>query len=138
MRITFNNRNTCLALLLTGSMLLLSGCVTAKQKMLDQGMKPLDKVAYEELFSKPFKASYYSLKRSKTMFLEYYPEGKQIINTGSFSDEGQWRIASGEHCSKWNEIRNGAESCSTWFKVGEGKYDVFDAGGMKTGTLTVK
>ena len=45
--------------------------------MLDQGMKPLDDVAYQELLSKPIKFSLQDLKYNESSTLEYFPDGTQ-------------------------------------------------------------
>ena len=122
---------TCLALAL-------GGCVTAKQKKLDLGISPMTDQELNSFFSKPIDASYYSSKRNNTIALQYSPDGSQKLISSNFSDEGTYTIINGEQCSKWKVIRNGAEKCTTWFDIGDNKYETFNRDGSKNGTLTVK
>lgn len=124
-------------MLFIGCLFFLSGCVTAKQKLLDQGMTPLDNVAYEEILSKPIKFKLKDLKYNENSTLEYSPDGTQKFDNGQFTDEGWWRIENNEYCSKWKKIRNGAERCYTWFKVEENTYEVFYPDGSKSGIMTI-
>lgn len=116
----------------------LGGCVTAKQKQLDSGLKPLTTEDFQRLLSHPIEATYFNQKKNVDIMVNYFPNGTQKFNTSNRSDTGTWRIADGEYCSKWKETRNGAESCSTWFKTSEKTYDIYDRDGTKSGVLTIK
>ncbi len=116
----------------------LGGCISAKQKKLDLGIKPMNDQELKALFSKPMNASFYSNKRNNTISLQYYPGGSQKLIASTFSDEGTYIIVNGEQCSKWKVIRNGAELCTTWFDIGGNKYETFNRNGSKSGTLTLK
>ena len=118
--------------------LVLGGCVTAKQKKLDLGIKPLNNQELTTLFSKNLDVSFHSYTRGNTISLRYYPDGSQKLESSQISDEGTYTIVNGEQCSRWNTIRNGAELCATFFAIGDNKYESFDRKGSKIGTLTVK
>lgn len=122
---------TCLALAL-------GGCVTAKQKKLDLGITPMNDQELKSIFSKPIDASYYSSKRNNTISLQYSPDGSQKLISPQITDEGTYTIKNGEQCSKWQVIRKGAEKCTTWFDIGDNKYETYNRDGSKNGTLTVK
>jgi len=126
------------AIVLTCSILLFGGCVSAKQKLLDAGMKPMDNQELTSLFSKPFEANYVSSKNGTTSLVQYFPDGAQKINNPRITDEGTWKIENGEQCSKWTKIRKGAERCTVWFKVSSDKYEVYNRGGSKAGVITIK
>lgn len=122
---------TCLALAL-------GGCVTAKQKKIDLGINPMSDTELKTFFSKPVDASFHSSTRNNTITLKYYPDGSQKLISPRITDEGTYTIKNGEQCSKWKVIRNGAEKCTTWFDIGDNKYETFERNGSKNGTLTVK
>lgn len=115
-----------------------NGCVTAKQKKLDAGINPMTDEELKTLFSKPLSASYYSTKRGITSKVTYQPDGSQTIENSKISDKGTYTIINGEQCSKWDTIRKGAEKCTTWFDIGNNKYEIYEANGAKTGTITVE
>jgi len=114
----------------------LGGCVTAKQKKLDAGMKPLEEQGLHALFSQPLEATYESVK-GITSSVKYFPDGTQTISNSKLSDTGSWRIVGGEVCSKWTKIRKGFEKCFTFFKLEDGKYEAFQRDGSKDGILIV-
>lgn len=116
----------------------LGGCVTAMQKKLDLGITPMGNQELKNLFSTHFESSYYSAKRNNTITLQYYPDGTQKLISPTFTDEGTYTIRGGEQCSKWKKIRNGAEKCTTWFDIGDNKYETYDRDGSMNGTLTIK
>ncbi len=123
--------------LLVLSLLFISGCVTAKQKRLESGLKSLGNTELESLFSKEFKAKFLSYKYDTTSYLHYFPDGVQKIETPKFDDKGVYQLVNGEHCSQWEIIRQGAEKCTTWFKIEDNKYEVFNPDGSKNGTVTI-
>lgn len=131
-------RNMCLTALLVGSFVFLGGCVTPKQKLLDQGMNPLEETAFLELFSTPIKGSFRDLKYDEWSTIEYDPDGTVRFSNDKFSDEGKWRVVNNEVCTSWKMVHDGVERCDTWFKVGENNYDVFYPDGSKSGTYTIK
>ncbi len=126
------------ALLASGLCLLMltSGCVTAKQKMLDSGIKPLNNQELKILFSEPTNVSFSGGKGNAS--INHFPDGTQKITHGGGSDEGVWRISNGEICGKWKNIRQGSENCNTMFKVEDNKYKLISKEGSVLGTLTFK
>jgi hypothetical protein len=129
-----NLRKFRLILLFISAVFVLSGCVTPEQKLLDSGMKPLTSQQYQVLFTKPQTATYVNDKGAFTV--KYYPDGRQEVSSPMIHDTGTWRISNGKECSKWKTIRHGNEVCDTWFKVSEGKYEVYSSEGSKKGVLT--
>lgn len=126
-------------LLLIPILFLVGGCVTAKQKKLDAGIKPLNDQGFQALFSKPFEATFISSKNGRTSNLQYFPDGTQKLSNTKITDEGTWRIVNGDQCSKWKTIRKGVEKCGTWFEIADGKYEIYlSPEGSKHGVLTVK
>lgn len=115
-------------------LLLIGGCVTAKQKMLDAGINPLTDEQLIVLFSQPTDVSYIGNKGNAS--IKHSPDGTQKINYNGVSDEGFWRIANGEICGKWKNLRQGSENCSTMFQVEDNKYKLVNETGSVLGTLT--
>lgn len=52
------------------------------------------------------------------------PNGTTITKSGSFVDEGVWRLDGDKICLKWHKIRNGAETCLTTYQQGNDIYNV--------------
>ena len=115
-------------------LLLIGGCVTAKQKMLDAGINPLTDEQLIVLFSQPTDVSYLGNKGNAS--IKHLPDGTQKISYNGGSDEGFWRIANGEICGKWKNLRQGSENCSTMFQVEDNKYKLVNKTGSVLGTLT--
>ena len=115
-------------------LLLTGGCVTAKQKMLDAGINPLTDEQLTVLFSKPTDVSYSGNKGNSS--IKHSPDGTQQMTYNGGSDEGFWRIANGEICGKWKNIRQGSENCNTMFQVEDNKYKLVNKAGSVLGTLT--
>lgn len=119
------------------SLLLVVGCVqSAKQKKLELGATPLGDQEFQALFSKPLSGSFVSPRG--TTLVQYMPDGTQKMQYSKGSDTGEWRIANGEQCSKWKNLRKGKEKCTTWFEIGMGKYEVYNPDGSKNGIITFK
>ena len=116
----------------------LGGCVTAMQKKVDTGMDPLGSAELQTLFSKPFEADFVSSESGRTFMVKYFPDGSQMIEYGGKNDDGSWRITDGKHCSRWESTRNGAERCSYWFKLAEGRYELFNTSESKIGLVNVR
>jgi len=117
--------------------LVLVGCVTGKQKLLDSGMQPLKQTDFDDLFSKDIKANYLN-SNGHNVSVQFYPDGTQKYSSPKNSDIGKWSIKNNEQCSTWSNLRNGQEKCFTWFKISENKYELFEQNGNKAGTITIK
>ena len=115
-------------------LLLIGGCVTAKQKMLDAGINPLTDEQLKVLFSKPTDVIFSGNKGNAS--IKHSPDGTQQMSHGGGSDEGFWRIANGEICGKWKNLRQGSENCNTMFQVEDNKYKLVNKTGSVLGTLT--
>ena len=64
---------------------------------------------------------------------------QSIVVAGSgYQDSGTYRIDGNQLCSKWKEIRDGAENCVTYYVLPDGSYEAADASGAKTATFVVQ
>ncbi len=116
---------------------LIGGCVTGKQKMLDKGMKPMNSQNFNSLFSKTVKGTYHNFNSGRVSSLIFFSNGTMTVSNTKLDDEGTWRVVNGELCGSWKTIRNGAERCTTWFKTSDKEYDDYDPAGYKRGSFTV-
>ena len=116
--------NVVLVLALAGMCIGLSGCVTAQQKMMDEGYKPLTTGELTALFSGTRNAKWVG------------NDGTQMVTWASGSTDGTYSIKDGTFCSKIN-IPGRGERCSVFFKIDENKYKLFSVGsGSTAGVLT--
>lgn len=115
-------------------LLLLTGCVTAKQKLVESGVQPMTGNEISELFSQPTNVSYSGPKGSAT--IHHMPDGTQKIDYPGGTDEGNWRVNGDDICGKWQKLRSGSEQCSSMFKISENTYKFFGSDGSYRGTLT--
>lgn len=129
-------QNASIFLLMLFTLVVVSGCVTAKQKKLDMGASSLSHQELQSLFSKPISGNWVS-SSGKTASVQYMPDGVQKISSTRTTDEGTWRIADGTQCSKWKKIRKGAERCTTWFEIAPKKYEVYSTDGALAGEITI-
>ena len=114
--------------------LLIGGCATAEQKLMESGLKPLTDDQLREVFAKrPRTAEWSTANASGT--IEYSPDGTQKTQWGRGGDSGTYQIRNGMICGKWKTIRNGEERCFTVYKVADNTYESFH-GGKKSSTLT--
>ncbi|MCP3927788.1 MAG: hypothetical protein GY705_01665 [Bacteroidetes bacterium] len=118
-------------------LIFLGGCVSAKQKKLDAGMKPIGDQEIKALFSEPFKASFLIHDTGKTVRFAYYPDGTAKFYGTRIDDEGTWHIENGEICFKWKAKKRG-HGCKTWFKIDDNAYEAYRSDGSKSGILTIK
>jgi hypothetical protein len=125
-------------LLLICVALFLGGCITAKQKKLDAGMKPLVDQELKYIFSSPIEGKFVSSKNGMITSLHSSPDGSQTFSNPKLSDNGTWRIADGEQCSRWKKVREGSENCFTWFKIADDTYELYQRNGSKHGVFTIK
>lgn len=64
---------------------------------------------------------------------------QSIVVAGSgYQDSGTYRIDGNQLCSKWKEIRDGAENCVTFYLLPDGSYEAANASGAKTATFVIK
>ncbi len=134
---TFNNLSTCITFTVIGGLfLLLTGCVTAKQKKLEAGFKPLSNHELQTLFSKNNDATFVSNKNGMVTSMTYFKDGRQKFSNSKLSDEGNWRIVGDTVCSVWKELRQGAEECTTFFQSADNKFEVYKKTGTLYGVLT--
>lgn len=120
-----------MSMLVASAMVLLSvgGCVTAKQKMMDAGEKPLTDQELQTLFgSAPTDTEVITHNGNKS-YVNHFPDGSQTIRYSGGSDDGKYWIEDGGICGQWQTINNRAVRCSSVFKTTDNQYKLFDAQG---------
>ncbi len=115
--------------------LILGGCVSAKQKLMDQGNKPLTNIEFKELFAVKQVANGIP-SEGNPFVMTTLPDGtiSAVGSTGK-TYTGTYSLEGDKFCSKMDH-RGGAIKCSTWFKVGDNIYKTFRDDGSSDATLT--
>lgn len=115
---------------------ILGGCVSAKQKMMDEGNKSLSGMELKELFSEKRVANGVNTQKNNTFVVTHMPDGTQsVVGSNGKTYPGTYYIEGDRYCSKM-DFRGGAVKCTTWFKVGGKKYKLFNDSGTQTIVLT--
>ncbi|MCU0559338.1 MAG: hypothetical protein MUD16_04015 [Desulfobacterales bacterium] len=70
--------------------------------------------------------------------VDYFPDGRQIIDWGSGKDVGTFRIHQEEFCSAWSSVRNGEESCSKIYKISDNEYEFVGSDGTSAAVMRLK
>lgn len=114
--------------------LLIGGCATAEQKVMETGAEALTDDQLRDVFARrPRTAQWSTASASGTV--QYSPDGTQKTDWGSGGDSGTYQIRNGTICGKWITIRNGKERCFTVYKIADKTYQTFH-GGKESSTLT--
>lgn len=129
------NPLSCVFVLLL--LILLFGCVSAKQKKLEAGFQPLTGSELNSIISGK-KGVYVSSKKGMVSNVEWKANGEQMMSNSKLSDKGSWRIVGDELGSKWTTLRGGKEEFTQWFEVGENKYQVYNRAGTLRGVITIE
>lgn len=120
------------------TLLSLSGCATTKQKMLDEGMKPVTTNELQSLLSEKRVAKWHDTQKQRWSTVTYLPDGSlAAVSQGNGKTyPGTYTIENDQYCSKM-DFRNGEVKCSTWFKMNDKTYHLFQAeNGSFAGELT--
>lgn len=110
-------------------LILFSGCVTGKQKMLNDGYKPLTNQELNALFSKNLTMRW-TLQSMEQGNVEMSPDKTAIISHAGGIDDGIWAAENDRLCISWKRFRGGGKECNTFFKIGDKKYKVFRPSGF--------
>lgn len=102
---------------------LLSGCMTVEQQMIDDGYKPLTTQELNELFSKPVTMRW-TLRNMEQGDVELLPDKAAKITHAGGIDYGTWAAEDDRLCISWERFRGGGKECNTLFKIGENKFKV--------------
>ena len=107
---------------------ILSGCVTAQQQMLNEGYKPLTNEEYIALFSKPVNMRWttQSMEQGNVVLS---PDKTATISHSGGIDDGTWVAENDRLCIIWLRLGGGGKQCVTFFKIDENKYRVFEPSG---------
>lgn len=104
-------------------LILLSGCLTVKQQMIEEGYEPLTTQELNALFSKPVNMRW-TLRNMEQGNVELLPDkGAKITHAGGV-DYGTWAAEDDRLCISWDRFRGGGKECNTLFKIGENKFKV--------------
>ena len=103
--------------------MLLSGCVTVEQQMIDDGYKPVTTQELNELFSKPVNIRW-TLRNMEQGNVELGPDKNAKITHAGGIDYGTWAAENDRLCISWDRFRGGGKECNTLFKIGENKFKV--------------
>ncbi len=109
-------------------LILLSGCVTAEQQMLNDGYKPLTNDELNALFSTPKKMRW-TLQSMEQGDVELLPDKTATISRSGGVDYGTWRAVDDRLCINWERLRASGEQCNILFQVEENKFKVFPPSG---------
>ena len=125
-----------LASIIISICLYLSGCVSAKQKMVESGQKPLTNQELKQIFTEKKIASYISAK-GRTGKVTYLPDGSQsaVDDKNGKTYPGTYYFDGDKYCSKMDH-RGGEVRCTTWFRLGDNKYQLYRDDGSKGATVT--
>lgn len=103
--------------------IVLSGCATPTQQMIDEGYSPLTTQELNALFSKPVNMRW-TLRNMQQGDLELLPDKSAKITHAGGIDYGTWAAEEDRLCISWERFRGGGKRCNTLFKVGENKFKV--------------
>ena len=112
------------------------GCSSHEFQLKRSGAKKLNQSELESLFYAERTAEFPILGKVATV--DYFPDGRQIIDWGSGNDTGTFRINEDEFCSTWSRLRNGEESCSTIYKISETEYEFIGSDGTSAAIMRLK
>ncbi|MGI9537676.1 MAG: hypothetical protein ACR2PB_11455 [Desulfocapsaceae bacterium] len=114
--------------LISSFLVLFTGCVTAKQKMLNDGYKPLTNQELDVLFSKSVTMRW-TLQSMDQGNVEMSPDKTAKISHSGGIDDGTWETEDDRLCISWERFRGGGKECNTFFKIDENKFRVFRPSG---------
>ena len=120
-------------LLTVFSAALLFGCAGNQAALEKSGAKQMTGSELKERYSKERNASWTNVRGSSGTATRR-PDGTALVDWGSGSDTGTWRIVGDTLCSKWQTAREGKEYCLTVFKVDDGQLKWFEADGSYLAT----
>lgn len=120
-----------LSLLAVPIALLIGGCATAEQKLMETGAKLLTGNQLRDVFAKRPRTAQWSTG-SASGTIQYSPDGTQKTQWASGGDTGTYEIRNGTICGKWKTIRNGQERCFTVYKTAASTYQTFYAGKLSS------
>lgn len=116
------------AMHIAGAMLVIAGmtgcaATPTPDELREQGHEPLTTSELRALFAGGATQHWEAGRNSGTT--EYMSDGSAQLVSGSFETAGSWRIADGQLCTQYADIRDGEESCLTVFRV-EDEYRVYN------------
>ncbi|MFO7706881.1 MAG: hypothetical protein R6V84_01825 [Desulfobacterales bacterium] len=112
------------------------GCSLHELHLRRSGAQKLNQSELETLFHAKRTVEFPILGRVATV--DYYPDGRQVIDWGSGNDTGTFRINEDEFCSTWSRLRNGEESCSKIYRISETEYEFVGNDGTSAAIMRLK
>ena len=104
-------------------LILLSGCMTVEQQMIDEGYKPLTTQEINALFSKPVNMRW-TLRDMQQGNVKLLPDKTAEISHAGGIDYGIWAAEDDRLCISWERFRGGGKECNTLFEIGKNKFKV--------------
>lgn len=137
MQTTLPQRPITTYLILVTFIVMLAGCVTAKQKKLEAGFQPLSGQELQTLFAETRTGTFASQTHDIVTKVQWFKDGSQKFSNPKRDDKGVWRIVGDEMGSKWQITREGREEFSTWFSIGPDKFETYNRAGVLRGVVTL-
>jgi hypothetical protein len=121
---------------LAGAIIAFWGCTSLELRSILPGATMLNQSELEHLFYADKTAEFSSsIGRAS---VRYFQDGRQEIQWDNGHDRGTFRINNEEFCSTWTKLRNGAESCSKIYKIGEDEYEFIGSDGTSVAIMRIK
>lgn len=119
------------------SFIALAGCATTEKSLRERGLSPLAQSELEALYSRTRTIGWTTFDGVRVTATYTYNGVAQLEGAG-FTHQGSWRITGRKFCTQYQTIRNGAETCFTFYKTGENEYKNFYPDGSlgATGSFT--
>jgi hypothetical protein len=127
-------KQTFFAFAIAGAIIAFCGC--AELQLDPSGAKRLNQTELELLFQTEIAAEF--LTSGTRVSVTYFPDRRQECDWGSGNDKGTYRINNGEFCSTWTWLRNGSESCSKIYKIGENEFEFRSIDGISHAIMRLK
>jgi hypothetical protein len=112
-----------------------AGCGITQKSLQEKGLKPVTQKELEERYARPVKISFVNDRRQSGT-AEFTPDGSVRVSWSGGGDTGKWWIKDGKFCTKYSQIRNGAEACFINYRTGPKEYVSFNADGSYNATAT--
>ena len=112
------------------------GCTPHELQPRRSGAKMLNQSELESLFLAERTVEFPIIGGVATV--DYFPDGRQIINWAGGNDTGTFRIRDEEFCSTWSRLRNGEESCSKIYQISETEYEFAGNDGASAAIMRLK
>ncbi len=115
------------------TVLLLVGCATHEQQLMEKKANALDQNDLERFFARERTADF-ETKRGTQGTVTYHPDKTMELRIGKKEDSGTYRLVDSRFCSTWQNIRKG-EKCTRLYHVAGNTYETVTDSGAYDATL---